>query len=475
MIFLFWAAVFVLCIKVVIDTDFGWHLRIGEIIFNSKIIPKNDVFSFSLPNYPYVYHSWLGELLIYVSYKLGALWGVTLFFGGILFLSSIFIFRACKVFTKDVNPLLFLGSVLLFQALVGGRMREFGLLFLSIEYFLFLKFRISKSRLIWLIPAVFALWVNFHGSFVLGLAVYFLCIGLAFLFEGIAKKDLKLILTVGVLSIFATFVNPYGVGVWTQALTIFANSVFRLRAINSDWRSISEMGLYGIFLSLVVIGFLLSGFWAQKKRPEIVLNFIFLLLTVFIVRFAFALLVFFVPFTNFMVFKIKRLIDRKILSAFSIKFAVWASVFALILLGVVNVIETNQAYKDQKSYSDLINSKFEGKLGYSLWPYEAGERLTEGKRILADANSANFLILQNPNLRFFYFGPMDNYFWKGQPFIFEYRKLLNLENSWKETLNQWQIETVILPADFKLAKELSGDFNWKQEYADGETIIFTRN
>src|SRR3990167_3189956 len=124
---LFWVVVFALCIKVVIDTDFGWHLRIGEIIFNSRSIPRSDIFSFSMPNYPYVYHSWLGELLIYIFYKLGGFWGVSLFFWGILFLSSIFIFKASRLFAKEVNTLLFFGSVLLAQALVGGRMREFGL------------------------------------------------------------------------------------------------------------------------------------------------------------------------------------------------------------------------------------------------------------------------------------------------------------------------------------------------------------
>ena len=114
-------------------------------------------------------------------------------------------------------------------------------------------------------------------------------------------------------------------------------------------------------------------------------------------------------------------------------------------------------------------------MGYNFWPYQAGEKLIGDKRILANAISANFLILQNPNLRFFAYGPMDNYFWEGRPFIFEYAKLLNLENGWQEALDKWGIETVMLPADFKLSKELLGDSSWKKEYEDGETIIFGRN
>ena len=294
-------------------------------------------------------------------------------------------------------------------------------------------------------------------------------------FREITNKYLKIISVVGGLSILGTLVSPYGLKIWIQALAIFFNSVFRLRAINWDWRSISEMGLYGLFLSIIVGVFILSGFWVKRQKSEIVLNIIFLFLTIFIVRFAFTLLVFFMPFSNFMIFKIQKRLNPQILDSFSVKFAVGAGVFALILMGFVNILEASQAYKNQKNYSDLINSKFQGKLGHKLWPYEAVERLTEGQRILADANSANFLILQNSDLRVFYFGPMDNYFWQGQPFIFEYRKLLNLENGWQETLDKWGIETVMLPADFKLSKELSGDLRWRKEYDDEGAIIFERN
>ena len=63
---LFFVLVFLLSLHVIVDTDFGWHMRVGEYIVLEKRIPKADLFSFSVPDYPYVYHSWGAEVLIYV-------------------------------------------------------------------------------------------------------------------------------------------------------------------------------------------------------------------------------------------------------------------------------------------------------------------------------------------------------------------------------------------------------------------------
>ena len=54
---LFLVLTFAFYFRVVVDPDLGWHLRVGEFIWQTKTIPRKDLFSFSLPDYPYVYHS----------------------------------------------------------------------------------------------------------------------------------------------------------------------------------------------------------------------------------------------------------------------------------------------------------------------------------------------------------------------------------------------------------------------------------
>lgn len=54
--------------------DFWWHLKIGELIFNEKSIPTTNLFAWTIrPDAPFTYGAWLGELLIYVIYKIGKL------------------------------------------------------------------------------------------------------------------------------------------------------------------------------------------------------------------------------------------------------------------------------------------------------------------------------------------------------------------------------------------------------------------
>ena len=51
-----------------IDPDFGWRLRVGGIIYGSGI-PKTDPFSYTMPSFPFVDHSWIFSLLIFITYS----------------------------------------------------------------------------------------------------------------------------------------------------------------------------------------------------------------------------------------------------------------------------------------------------------------------------------------------------------------------------------------------------------------------
>ena len=52
-----------------LDPDFGWHLRVGELIAKQGI-PRTDPFSFTMPSYLFVDHEWLTNVIIYFGYSL---------------------------------------------------------------------------------------------------------------------------------------------------------------------------------------------------------------------------------------------------------------------------------------------------------------------------------------------------------------------------------------------------------------------
>src|SRR3972149_5262151 len=51
-----------------LDPDFGWHVRMGEVILESGI-PLTDPFSYTMAAFPFVDHEWLTNVLMYLGYR----------------------------------------------------------------------------------------------------------------------------------------------------------------------------------------------------------------------------------------------------------------------------------------------------------------------------------------------------------------------------------------------------------------------
>src|SRR5262249_52402244 len=70
------------------DPDLWWHLKAGEIVWNTHTVPTKDLFSFTAYGQPSTEHEWLGQLSIYATYKLGGYTGLMLWLailGSLLF------------------------------------------------------------------------------------------------------------------------------------------------------------------------------------------------------------------------------------------------------------------------------------------------------------------------------------------------------------------------------------------------------
>src|SRR5262249_15767847 len=146
------------------------------------------------------------------------------------------------------------------------RPQMFGFLFLVLTLLVLEKFRQGVSWPLWALPPMFLLWVNTHGSFIIGLGVIVVHL-LAGLFrfqqgrikaigwpgsEGI-KLETAVLLCIAVLPI-----TPYG----TQ-LAVYPFDMAFSQPINvaniSEWRPMPFEIIGGkIFLGFVVIFFLLQ-------------------------------------------------------------------------------------------------------------------------------------------------------------------------------------------------------------------------
>ena len=177
-----------LFIRPIHDPDLWWHLGVGQYIWQTKSIPYTDIFSFTAPEYPYVYHSWLSELILYLIHKFSGLWGITLFYALIGSLSLHFLKKTTQLLLPTTNYLLPVTYYLFLTIpfiiyLTNLRVQLISFLFLTILLYLLVSqfFSLSrrkpaslrgssviKSRQL-LIPILFLFWTNLHGGFILGL------------------------------------------------------------------------------------------------------------------------------------------------------------------------------------------------------------------------------------------------------------------------------------------------------------------
>jgi hypothetical protein len=202
----------------IVDTDLWWHLRNGEYMVSHGHLPRSDSYSFTAAGSVWLDHSWASELAYYAGYRVLGLQGVFVIFtiATGVFLATLF----CVCRRRNDDPLAagisaIWGGIL---AMVGftPRAQNFGWLCFIAVFAILLRFRDEKRAPLWLLPVVFCLWINFHGSWPVGLAVFGIITG-----AGLIQRDVgpftaspwtplarRRLLVAFICSIGALFINP---------------------------------------------------------------------------------------------------------------------------------------------------------------------------------------------------------------------------------------------------------------------------
>src|SRR5579862_6875857 len=202
------------------DPDLWFHLKIGEVIWNTHSIPRTDQFSFTTNSHARTDHEWLSEVAIYGAWKFGGNAGLMLWFCVLASLLFIAAYTLCSLYSGNAKVALIGALVTWLFATVGLAVRPhmLGYLLLLCELLILELGRKRDPRWFYALPPLFALWINFHGSFVFGFVVLAVILGCAFLqFEWglvVARRwPMKTAKTLAIatgLSGLALFLNPIG-------------------------------------------------------------------------------------------------------------------------------------------------------------------------------------------------------------------------------------------------------------------------
>lgn len=155
------------------DTDVWWHLKVGEYIFEHRTVPKTDIFSFSNTGHEWIAHEWGAELLYYSAYKTGGFLG--LFGLNLVILSANYFLFGRLVYRAAAKDLTVTTVVVVicavFTAVFWVFRPHLAAYLLFISFLSVLEMYRDGKNLLWLLPPLMALWVNIHGSFIMGIVL----------------------------------------------------------------------------------------------------------------------------------------------------------------------------------------------------------------------------------------------------------------------------------------------------------------
>ncbi|GAB4029132.1 MAG: hypothetical protein Fur0012_03080 [Elusimicrobiota bacterium] len=219
------------------NPDIFWHLSSGKFIVSNLTIPSKDFLSWTMKGAQWLDFEWLTQViyyLLYISFSIKALYFLKIaLVSGYLFITALLL-REKKVASIHILWLLPLTAAAVLTS-NDVRPENFSVLFFMISWY-FLE-KSSKDayagRWPFIFAVFFAIWVNFHGGFIYGLALIFLfCAGqllnenLDFIagrkaFSARLSSRLFLLLTA---SIAGTLANPYGLKIYSVLLEHFLHS-----------------------------------------------------------------------------------------------------------------------------------------------------------------------------------------------------------------------------------------------------------
>lgn len=197
-----------------ITQDLGRHLLFGDIILQTKSVPSTNFLSYTHPNFPFINHHWLSEVILTIVFGRFGFAGLLVVTTTVALCAFLLVFwtslRKNNVLALCVASFLYLGILL---ERTDVRPEVFSFLFLSSFIVILYKNRTRSTRWIFLLPLLQLLWVNMHIFFIVGTATIglFLIDGIVMHRKRVVCKQTSILVAVLTVSVLATLINPNGI------------------------------------------------------------------------------------------------------------------------------------------------------------------------------------------------------------------------------------------------------------------------
>ena len=463
LVFSLGASIFVFDSGSIADPDIWWHLRNAEVFVQTHSVVHHDMYSFTAAGASWINEAWLGELPYYFAWQWFGIRGIYLVMLGEVELILLGVFALAWVESRNVKAAFCASWLAVWLATVsfGPRTLLAGWICLLAELFLFAQFKRGKD-LTWLLPPLFALWANLHGSWLIGM-VLFGIFAASGLIDGTwgrlaAKRwtptQLRKLAVVGALSVAGLFLNPY-----TYHLVFYPfNFAFQQKLnvnhvdewMSLDFHEVRGKILFGIMAATIVLALVRKRRWRLDDLAFTLLGFYaavtysrFLFLAAIVVTPMLAReLDFLAPY--------RREIDKYGLNA--------AFMLAIVLGCILRFPSRDYLMRDTVR-------------GY---PVEAMSYLRDFHpqgRVFNDCLWGGYLVWNTRQIPVFIDSRIDIFEYNG---VFaDYLDAMGGENT-LEVLNKYDIRYVLYKRKSPVAYLLMHNPGWKLDYQDGTTVLLEK-
>ncbi|MBW2039878.1 MAG: tetratricopeptide repeat protein [Deltaproteobacteria bacterium] len=467
--------------------DIWWHLKTGEWILNNHAIPHKDFFSYTFAGHEWTDFEWLFQVIVYPIYSTLGLSGLIVFKALIIAILVFFLYKNINLLSGGkewiVAFFLIVGLNVIRQRFMVRPQVVF-LLFLCLYFYMLNLYFIKGKSYLYLLPILQILWVNIHGSFLLGIGLMFVYtfsyfVSLAWSQRNDLKpvfKDRKLraLMISTLLVILVSFASPYGYKTFTVPFATAAEQEAKRYIV--EWIPFSPKSLL-IFLpdftiwfkGLFIIG-IFSFFLRRENLKKIEHLLIFALFSYMAFSYHRFIGAWGVVMCPIVAFNIAQSFSSVAYKKKMIQYVKWVPAFIIVFLSFYVLWFTGE-------YRRIGFGLTEGSYPSGTVKFIEDHGLKGN--IFNHYDYGGYLIWHlYPQLKVFIDGRTPTIYDKD--FFWSCRQGLNNEKAWRRLLEEYSIDMVLIKDNrvqgyMMFVKRLDDDPDWILVAFDEVSMLFLKN